>query len=74
MSNDGLKLQTHHIQYDTHPLGEWTVDLPWFLHRPMNIMTKWKATPDRYRILINFTHAVMHEVNRMRRELDQESD
>jgi hypothetical protein len=73
----GMKLQTHHIIYgkgeedDADYVQEWTVDLPWFLHRPMNVMTRWKPTHERYAILVNYWHAISFEINRMRRELDQ---
>ncbi len=53
---------------------EWTVEIPAFLHRHLYIIQKWKATPERYAALTSFVHAITHEWNRMRRELDQEPE
>ena len=76
-----MRLQTHHIIYQQGKdedaedwVQEWTVELPWFLHRPMNIMQRWKPTNERYAILVNFLHSVTFEINRMRKELDQEPE
>jgi hypothetical protein len=81
------RLQTHHIEYEEPKQEcldddecltcghirrqEWTVTLPWFMHKPMNIIQRWKPTHERYALLINWVHAIMHEANRMRRQLDQ---
>ena len=82
-----MKLQDHHIHYeepnsraydDDECLncghirrGEWIVTLPWFMHQPLIILQRWKATEERYALIINWIHAIFEEAQRLRRELDQ---
>ena len=65
------QIQTHHITYSDHPNGEWTVELPAHLHKTITIIQRSKTTLERYVLLSNFMHALHHELNRYRRELDQ---
>jgi len=65
-------IQTHHITYSDHQDGEWTVELPAHYHKVITIIQRSKTTLERYVLLSNFAHAINHEYNRMRRELDQQ--
>ena len=82
-----MKLQNHHIHYEEPKQDcydddecptcghirrkDWTVTLPWAFHRPMIIIQRWKATEERYALIINWKHAIDEEAQRIRRELDQ---
>ena len=85
-----MRLNKHHITYDEPEQDcydddecptcghvrarEWALTLPWFMHRPMNIVQRWKPTEERYAHIIAWLHAIQHEANRIRRELDQAED
>ncbi len=69
-----MRIQTHHIKYQDKDGEDWTVELPWFLHRPLNILQRWKPTVERYVLLTNFVHAVQYEWSKMRKELDRDSE
>lgn len=60
------RLQKHHITYRP----EWVVELKQSWHRVISRIQITRATPEQYRLLVNFHHAIAHELNRMRRELD----
>lgn len=62
------KLNLHHISYDP----EWTVDLPWTVHKSLWPYQKAKATEERYRLVTNIMHAWGEVWQRMRRDLDVE--
>ena len=66
------QIQTHHITYDNHADGEWTVELAAYMHKTVTIIQRSKTTLERYVLLSNLMHALNHEYNRMRRELDQQ--
>jgi len=61
-------MQNHHITYDP----EWVVELNSLQHKLLTIMQRTKASPSKYANWTNFVHAIMHEWNRMRAELDRE--
>jgi hypothetical protein len=60
------KLQEHHITYNP----EWTVELSAQMHKVITTIQITKASPEQYARLVNFQHALSHELNRMRQELD----
>ena len=62
-----MRLQTHHISYRN---PEWTVELQNYQHRCISIIQHTTPTQERYSILVNFMHALCHEVNRYRAYLD----
>lgn len=73
-AGDSMK-QLHHIIYDKDlPNGGWTVELNGFQHRTITAMQRCNPTPENYAAAINFLHAVMFEVNRLRMELDTQTD
>jgi len=61
------RVQKHHITYK--PV-EWEVELKMSWHRVISRIQITRATPEQYRLLINFIHSLTHECNRMRKELD----
>jgi len=67
--DDNECLSCGHIRQE-----DWTVDIPAILHQHINIIQRWKTTPERYALLTAYMHAICHEWNRMRRELDQAWD
>ena len=85
-----MRMNTHHIIYEEPEQDcydddecptcghirqqEWSLALPWFMHKPMNIIQRWKATHERYALLINWLTAIEHEALRIRRELDQSEE
>lgn len=58
--------QIHHIKYDP----EWTVELNGYWHKAVTVLQRLSPTPQNYADAINFLHAVIEEVNRIRRQLD----
>ena len=67
-----MQIQRHHINYSDHPDGEWTVELPNYLHHVIAIIERMKPTKERYVLITNFLHALTKEWSRIRRELDQQ--
>jgi hypothetical protein len=63
-------IQRHHITYDP----EWIVELTMKMHQVISYLQRTKATPEQYALMINFQHAITYECNRMRMELDTDSD
>lgn len=66
----GARIQKHHITYRP----EWVVELKQSWHRVISRIQITKATEEQYRLLVNFQHAITHECNRMRKELDVGGD
>lgn len=62
--------QNHHITYEP----EWIVDINALQHKTLTAIQRTKPTPQRYAELTNFLHAVVYEWNRMRQQLDMETD
>ena len=62
--------QKHHITYKP----EWTVELNGWEHKAISIIQKKKATGKNYAAVTNFLHAVAHEWNRIRCQLDREKE
>lgn len=62
------KTQSHHITYEP----EWIVELNGLQHKTISTIQRTNARPETYAALTNFVHAIVHEWNRMRKELDSE--
>jgi len=62
--------QKHHIQYDP----DWIVELTGWQHKVITHIQRMKPTGKNYAALTNFAHAVMHEWNRIRCQLDTAED
>lgn len=60
------KINVHHITYKP----EWTVELTGQQHRVITTLQNTRGSPEQYARWINFMHSLMHELNRMRMELD----
>lgn len=63
-------INRHHITYEP----EWIVELNGLQHKTMTTIQRTNASPEKYAALTNFMHAVAHEWNRMRQELDDKQD
>jgi len=59
-------IQRHHITYDP----EHVVELKMLDHRSITRWQQTRATDEQYSLIINFLHALTHEANRLRAELD----
>jgi len=66
-----VQINKHHITYDDHPEGEWTVEIPALGHRLITVMQRSKSTIEHYVLYNNLIMAMQFELIRMRRELDQ---
>jgi len=64
------RLQMHHVTYNP----PWEVEVTRQMHTCLGTIQMTKATEEQYARLINFQHALSHEVNRMRAELDTKKD
>ena len=60
------RLNRHHITYEP----EWVVEVQESWHRVISRIQHSHAKPELYRLLINFRHALDHEINRVRQTLD----
>ena len=65
-----MQIHRHHICYDKQYWPEWVVDVPGYFHRTITYLSRMKATPENYAIFTSALHAMSHEWNRMRMELD----
>ena len=64
------RINTHHITYKP----EWTVDITGQMHRLLTTIQRTRTTEEQYARITGFIHALVHEWNRMRRDLDIKSE
>jgi len=64
-----MRMQSHHIEYRPK---EWTVVIGAYMHKCITIIQRTKANEEFYAILTGFVHAIVHEWNRVRKDLDKE--
>ena len=60
-----MRLNDHHIKYKEKDGKDWILILPWFLHRPLNVVQRWmphakdgKWLEFRYSLVVNLLHAL----------------
>lgn len=64
------RMNMHHITYK--PV--WMVEITFQMHKVLRNIQNTKATPEQYVTLTNFKHALDHEWNRIRSDLDRGKD
>ncbi len=62
--------QKHHIVYKNDHQEDWTVEINGWQHKVVTQLQRMKATHTNYAAVTNFVHAVIHEWQRIRYQID----
>ena len=67
-----MRVNHHHITYKDKPMDsvDWIVEVNGVDHKMLTILQRMKSTPENYAHITNVLHAVAHEWERMRKDLD----